>query len=84
MILNTAFIELTKAFDTVSRDGLWKILHRLGCLLKFLSIIQQAHIGQQGQVKHNNNLSDPLLIENGMKQRCVLAPTLFTIFNIML
>ena len=27
----TAFVDLTGAFDTVSRDGLWKILARLGC-----------------------------------------------------
>ena len=31
MGLYAAFVDLTKAFDTVSRDGLWKILARLGC-----------------------------------------------------
>ena len=30
MGLYAAFIDLTKAFDTVSRDRLWKILVRLG------------------------------------------------------
>ena len=29
MGLYAAFVDLTKAFDTVSRDGLWKILVRL-------------------------------------------------------
>ena len=29
--LYTAFVELTTAVDTVSRDELWKILVRLGC-----------------------------------------------------
>ena len=29
--LYAAFVDLTKAFDTVSLDGLWKILARLGC-----------------------------------------------------
>ena len=29
---HAALIDLTEAFDTVSRDGLWKILVRLGCL----------------------------------------------------
>ena len=28
--LNAAFVDLTKAFDIVSRDGLWKILAPLG------------------------------------------------------
>lgn len=31
MGLYAAFIDLTKAFDTVSREGLWKIMHKLGC-----------------------------------------------------
>ena len=26
------FIDLTKAFDTVSRPGVWSILSKLGCL----------------------------------------------------
>ena len=33
MGLYTAFIDLMKAFNTVSRDGLWRILSRIGCPL---------------------------------------------------
>ena len=37
------------------------------------------------QVKHNGSLSDSFPISNGVKQGCVLAPTLFSIFfSIML
>ena len=83
MSLYAAFVDLTKAFDTVSRDGLWKNLTRLGCPPKFLTI--QLHEGQQGHVKHNGTLSDSFPISNGVKQGCVLAPTLFsTFFSIML
>ena len=35
MGLYAAFVDLTKAFDTVSCDGLWKILARHGCPPKF-------------------------------------------------
>ena len=35
MGLCAAFVDLTKAFDTVSRDGLWKILAHLGCAQNF-------------------------------------------------
>ena len=82
--LFVAFIDLTKAFDTVSRDGLWKILARLGCPPKFLTIIRQLHEGQRGQVKHNGALSDSFPISNGVKQGCVLAPSLFSIFFSMM
>ena len=40
---------------TVSRDGLWKILARLGGPPQFLTIFCQLHEGQQGQVKHNGS-----------------------------
>ena len=85
MGLYAAFVDLTKAFDTVSHDGLWKILARLGCPPKFLIILCQLHEGQQGQVKYNGSLSGSFPISNGIKQGCVLAPTLFSIFfSIML
>ena len=33
--LYAVFVDLTRAIDTVSSDGLWKILARLGCPPKF-------------------------------------------------
>ena len=53
MGLYAAFVDLTKAFDTVSCDGLWKILASIGCPRKYLTILRQLHEGQQGQVKHS-------------------------------
>ena len=38
------FIDLTKAFDTVSLDGLWKILTKYGCPDKFVNIIKSFHL----------------------------------------
>ena len=64
MGLFVAFIELTKDFDTVSREGLWKILAHLGCPPKFLTILRQLHEGQMGQIKHNSALSDSFPITN--------------------
>ena len=29
--LYMTFVDLTKAFDTFSRDGLWKIMAKFGC-----------------------------------------------------
>ena len=77
-------IDLTKAFDTVSRKGLWLIMGRLECPPKFLSMINQLHENQHGQVKLNSDLSKPFPIVNGVKQGCVLAPTLFSIFFSMM
>ena len=82
--LYVTFVDLTKAFDTVSRKGLWMIMERLGCPPKFLSMIIQLHEVQRGQVRLNSDLSESFPILNGVKQGCVLAPTLFTIFFSMM
>jgi len=41
--LYVVFIDLTKAFDTVSRPGLYNILKLLGCPEKLLSILVAFH-----------------------------------------
>ena len=75
-----AFIDLTKAFDMVSREGLFDILHQIGCPPKLLNFIKSFHDGSRGTVKFDGNSSEDFDINIGVKQGCVLAPTLFTIF----
>ena len=76
------FLDLTKAFDTVSREGLWKILPRIGCPPKMVEMIKQLHDGMNAEIVGSEH-SFP--ITNGVKQGCVLAPTLFSIlFSLML
>ena len=85
MGLHAVFIDSTKVFDTVCRDGLWKIPVRLGCPPEFFTIFRQLLEGQEGHMKHIGSLSGSFPIFNGVKQGCVLAPTLFSIFfSIML
>ena len=45
--LYLAFIDLTKAFDTVNRELLWQIglLRKFGCPPAFLTILQEFHNG---------------------------------------
>ena len=41
--LYPAFVDLTKIIDTAGSDGLSKILARLGCPPKFLTILRQLN-----------------------------------------
>ena len=82
--LNVSSVDLTKAFDTVSRKGMWQIMERLGCPPRFLNMVIQLHDDQRGQVRLNGDLSEPFAISNGVKQGCVLAPSLFSIFFSMM
>ena len=83
--LYSTYVDLTKAFDTVSRDGLWKIMRKYGCPDKFISIVRQFHEGMLARVQDNGEASEAFPVTNGVKQGCVLAPTLFSLmFSAML
>uniref|UniRef100_A0A8C5P9E5 C2H2-type domain-containing protein n=1 Tax=Leptobrachium leishanense TaxID=445787 RepID=A0A8C5P9E5_9ANUR len=77
--LYSTFIDLNKAFDTVSRDGLWRIMKKYGCPDKFTAITRQLHDGMLARVQENGQSSQAFPVTNGVKQGCVLAPTLFSI-----
>ena len=78
--LQIAFINLTKAFDLVCRDGLFRILSKIGCSPKLLNIVQLFHTDMKGVVQFDGASSEPFSIRNGVKQGCVLSPTLFVVF----
>ena len=79
------FVDLTKAFDTVSRDGLWKIMAKFGCPPRFIAMVRQFRDGMQARVQNDGEFSEPFEVTNGVKQGCVLAPTLFSMmFSAML
>ena len=85
VVLYMTFVDLTKAFDTVSRDRLWKIMAKFGCPPRYIAIVRQFHDGMQARVKNDGEFSEPFLVTNGVKQGCVMAPTLFSImFSAML
>nr|VZI20002.1 unnamed protein product [Spirometra erinaceieuropaei] len=41
--LYSTFVDLTKAFDTVNREGLWKIMQKFGCPERFTQMVRQLH-----------------------------------------
>ena len=77
--LYSTYVNWTKAFDTVSRDGLWRIMAKYGCPQKFIAIGQQLHDGMLARVQDNSEISHSFPVSNRVKQGCVLAPTLFSI-----
>ena len=83
--LYMTFVDLTKAFDTVSRGGLWKNMAKFGCPAKFIAMVRQFHDGMLTRVQNDGEFSDPFPVTNGVKQGCVLASTLFSMmFSAML
>ena len=80
-----AFIYLTKAFDLVSRDTLFKVLPKIGCQPKLQSMIVSFHTDTKGTMQFNGSFSEPIENRSGVKQGCFIAPMLFgTFFGLLL
>ena len=62
------FVDLTKAFDTVSRDGLWKIMAKFGCTPRFKAMVRQFHDGMQARVQNHGEYYEPFPVTNVVKQ----------------
>ncbi|BHF60735.1 hypothetical protein SprV_0100370100 [Sparganum proliferum] len=79
------FVDLTKAFDSVNREGLWKIMQKFGCPGRFIRMAHQFYDGTIARVTGNGAVSEAFAVTNGVKQDCVLAPSLFShMFSVML
>ena len=74
------FVDLTKAFDTVNREGLWALLRKIGCPDHFVQIIRSFHDEMKITVMEGSDKAPPFVVSSGTKQGCVLAPTLFSVF----
>ena len=85
MDLSMTFVDLTKAFYTASREGLWKIMAKFDSPTKFIAMVRQFHDGMLARVQNYGEISDPFPVTNGIKQGCVLSLTLFSMmFSAML
>ncbi|BHF85679.1 hypothetical protein SprV_1002885100 [Sparganum proliferum] len=83
--LYSTVVNLTKAFGTVNREGLWKIMQKFGCPERFIQMVRQLHDGMMARVADNGAVSEAFAVTNGVKQGCMLAPTLFSLmFSAML
>ena len=78
--LHIAFVDLTKAFDMVSREGLFAILQKLGCPPTLLSLVKLLHDDMTASVSFEGAMSKSFPVNSGVKQGCEQAPTLFRIF----
>ena len=83
------FVDLTKTFDSVSREGLWKLLLKAGwagCPLRVVKIIRSSHDGMpMARVSDLGTTSEAFPVTTGTKQDCIMAPLLFgIIFSAML
>ena len=75
--LYTVFVDFQKAFDSVDRDVIWSLMHHYGFPPKFVTIIQQLYEDATCQVIHEGKLTEPFSVKTGVRQGCLLSPTIF-------
>ena len=73
------FIDFAKAFDSVNRPTLWRILGHYGIPDKLVSIIKMLYSGFSARVICGKDLTEDFAIRTGVKQGCVLSPLLFSL-----
>ncbi|KAL1447281.1 hypothetical protein WDU94_008893 [Cyamophila willieti] len=75
-----AFIDISKAFDSVNRDMLFKILEIVKCPPNTLQILKSFYDRTSSTVKIENCESPSFDIISGVRQGCVIAPLLFILY----
>ena len=74
------FIGLKKAYDSVPRAATWLVLAKHGVPDILISVIKSLHDSMQAGISMEGNLAN-INVSNGLRQGCVLAPTLFILFS---
>ena len=72
------FVKFEKAFDSLDRNILRKLLWHYGIPIKLVNIIKCTYDGFTSQVISHGMLSDTE-IKTGLRQGCLLSPLLFLI-----
>ena len=74
------YIDLSKAFDSINRDLLDKVLTASGMPSNVVMILKDLYQENTGTIHGNNGNSHNVNINCGIRQECPLSPTLFKIF----
>jgi len=71
------FIDFNKAYDSVRREALYKILIEFGIPRKLVRLIKMSLTETYSRVRVGKNESDRFPIRDGLKQRDALSPMFF-------
>ena len=72
-----AYVDLKKAFDSVHREALWDLLRLRGIPAGIIGLLTGLYSGTESAVKYGAGVSSFFPVSAGVRQGCVLAPSLF-------
>ena len=75
-----ALLDISKAYDRVSRPLLWEKLESYGMPRRMIEVIQAAYLNAGSCISFQNVRTDRKEIHMGLKQGCVMSPILFSLY----
>jgi hypothetical protein len=77
--LYLCFIDITKAYDSVNRELLWKICRQYGLTEKIIRLFQLTYKDSRAQVRIDGDTSDSFNIDTGVIQGGIPSPGLLNV-----
>ena len=71
------FIDYEKAFDSVDRETMCKLLRLYGVPEKIISLIRCIFRDMSGRIAHAGQQSESFEVKTGVRQGCLLSPFFF-------
>ena len=78
--LYSCFVDFEKAFDKIPRNLLLDKIYGLGITGNVFNILASMYTTDKCRIKIGNKMSPSFSINQGVRQGCVLSPTLFNLF----
>ena len=78
--IHMAFLDISKAYDTVNREVLWAKLAKIGISGKFLEMLKTMYSGDSVDCVVNGVTTRSVYLKRGLRQGCSLSPMLFNIY----
>ena len=75
-----AFLDFKKAFPSAWMEGLWREMKGYWIEGKFLRLCKRVYSDVGARVRVGKVFSERFMIEVGLRQGCILSPTLFSLF----
>ena len=75
--LHICFVDFEKAFDSVHRDTLWKLMAHYGIPNKIIRIVEKMYENNVCAVLDGNGMTEWFQVLTGVKQGCTMSGFLF-------
>ncbi len=74
------FIDYSKAFDCVDHERMWNTLRIMGIPQHLIYLMRNLYLNQQATVRTEFGDTDAFGIGKGVRQGCILSPSLFNLY----